>query len=109
MPTTVPAFSFGLFVYMFQNDLGEPYGGYPDWMLAIGWAILLSLLAITLIGGLWQWNKIGISSLPELEQKLSVGAAMAEAPAAEAPASEAPLAEAAGAEVSAPVTASVSI
>lgn len=68
IPTTVPSMSLGLLLYLLYADLGEAYEGYPDWMQAIGWTILVVNLAIMPAGGLWQWKRHRSSALPPVEE-----------------------------------------
>lgn len=69
IPATLPAMSLLLFAYMLYDDIRAPYGGYPDWVQAIGWFLLTVVVAVTPLGGIWQWRKHGAGSLAPLEQE----------------------------------------
>jgi len=43
---TLPVFSFFLFFYLVAKDVGEAYSGYPGWMQAIGWILLILCLVM---------------------------------------------------------------
>ncbi|CAK0846585.1 unnamed protein product [Prorocentrum cordatum] len=66
IPTTLPALSILLFAYTLRDDLSAAYGGYPNWMLGIGWFILASLILVTILVGLWHLRTQGAGGLPPL-------------------------------------------
>lgn len=45
----IPVLLFGLLVNQFITEMANPYGGYPTWALAIGWACVIVPLLIGII------------------------------------------------------------
>lgn len=68
IPTTMPLMSLALLIFLLYADITSAYEGYPDWMQAIGWTLLVINLTIVPVGGLWQWRRHGASALPPVEE-----------------------------------------
>merc|ERR1719336_2961053 len=69
IPTTMPVMSLALLISLFRADVAGAYAGYPDWIQAIGWTLLVINLTLVPLGGLWQWQKHGNSALPPVEEE----------------------------------------
>merc|ERR1712054_471093 len=51
----MPVIPFILFIWGFVQDASRPYGGYPDWMLGIGWFLLVVCLVLIPAGAVKGW------------------------------------------------------
>lgn len=47
---TIPLFCGVLYVYDMNTNRETPYGGYPDWMLGIGWTLLSICIVLIPVG-----------------------------------------------------------
>merc|ERR1712064_43410 len=47
---SIPLFCGVLFVYDMNTNREDPYGGYPDWMLGIGWTLLSICMVLIPVG-----------------------------------------------------------
>jgi len=61
---TVPFMCLGLALYVFINDLTDPYGGYPKGLLRVGW----TMLGICVVSIFATFYKKGPGSLPPLDE-----------------------------------------
>lgn len=65
---TMPIGPCGLFIYLLVSDIMNPYGGYPAWLLIIGWT---SFLMCVILAGL-TLHKQGESTLDAVEETKDV-------------------------------------
>jgi hypothetical protein len=63
---TMPLIPIVLFVWGFVNDATNAYGGYPDWMLGIGWFLLAVCLVLIPVGAVLGFKAGARGCLDEL-------------------------------------------